>query len=427
MTANSHLIPGQMANLFSPLPVNIAVSETNDIELSPVSSLENATGVEFNLPPSSNGMLDMNNIYLSADLSLVKSDNSKYTFDASDAANNPSVCNNILFSLFKSLYITIAGKLIFAYEGVFAYKAFLETILNFNHHSAACKLTAQGFYVDDDTKSEVLDELKNSKIVQYCGRLNATNINSFLVPGVAINFKLLFADPETYLIDGSKIATATIPKIANVRLMVRQYVLRDSFLLHQSQMLSQSNAIYQFRRPIIITQSIPASMQTLNITNMYSGVRPSIALLALVETDAYNGDRKKDPFVFKNNNLNHFCFTINSKNFPSNQHTFISTTGTLKYAKSYAKVFDALGIFHDDSSNMLKFKDFRTNRFLLIEDLTVGRTAMTESIDIMEQVTLGVKGNFENNNKNAALTLVLYLLVPARFEIDANRNVHQIY
>ena len=121
-----------------------------------------------------------------------------------EATDFTAVTNNIHHSLFTQCSITFNGTSITQSTDLYQYRAYLETLLNYDTDAASSHLTNAYLYVDngdilacDSTNAESTkstnhgfiarwDRIKQSKEVQLLGRLHSDvcNVIPYLLPGV---------------------------------------------------------------------------------------------------------------------------------------------------------------------------------------------------------------------------------------------------
>ena len=68
-----------------------------------------------------------------------------------------SIVNNFLHSLFKQVDVFLKEKQVTQATGTYAYRAYLETLLNYGHTAKESQLTAAMFYKDTAGKMDVAD------------------------------------------------------------------------------------------------------------------------------------------------------------------------------------------------------------------------------------------------------------------------------
>ena len=75
----------------------------------------------------------------------------------SDADEHVGIVNNFLHSLFKQVDVFLKEKKVTQATGTYAYRAYLETLLNYGPAAKESQLTAAMFYKDTAGKLDVAD------------------------------------------------------------------------------------------------------------------------------------------------------------------------------------------------------------------------------------------------------------------------------
>lgn len=110
-------------DLFSQRPISIGVENHELIELSPLNSITDATLLEYNCPGYVDKYKSLSDIYLRLRIKLVKSDGTEYT--ATDKIQ-PYLLNNIAFSIFRGLVVTLGNQVVLQVDNYYHIKEYIE-------------------------------------------------------------------------------------------------------------------------------------------------------------------------------------------------------------------------------------------------------------------------------------------------------------
>lgn len=421
----STLVPTNLAVFDSP-PSSIAISEFFDEELSPVNALDMNSSLEFVSPPYSNRMKAIGEMYLYARLQLLKKDLKPYT---SEDKIEGKFANNILFSLFKSAKILINNVIVCEIPNCFHYKNFFEAMLNYSSDSLQNQHNLSGVNVPGNTSDDKF--YANSRIFDLHGRLNLVPTHKYIIPNVSVTVKLEF-NPNSIIINeqtktiGSETKTSSSTvKIFEIKLYMRQYVLRDSFNIALENSLAKSNAIYNFNCGKIITQTIASNTTSINLPSMYIGLRPKILCFAMVTNNQFIGDYSLDSYLFETYDIKSFNFLINNNSIPKTPYKLNFSNEQKLFARALASVYSSLGIRGENNSIILS-RDTYEKLFIIVEDITEGSFGLTDLVSPLEFVNVGVNIEFAKALESP-LTLMIYMLTSSQFEINKARNVSVIY
>lgn len=125
-SAFQEIIPEEL-DLFSQKPVLLCLKESSTIEYSPINTIENASTLEFVSPGYPDLLKDMSYVFLRLKCQVVKADDSKYK--AKDE-NQPLVCTNLLYSIFRSAYIMLNNQTVSAVDLNLHYKVCIGKLSN---------------------------------------------------------------------------------------------------------------------------------------------------------------------------------------------------------------------------------------------------------------------------------------------------------
>lgn len=172
----------------------------------------------------------------------------------------------------------------------------------------------------------------------------------------------------------------------------------------------------------IVTQNIAKGVANLSITNFYRGVKPSLIAFMMVDNAAFAGDRALNPFEFKMNGLRTFNFIVNGSAKPTNPYEMWVDKDHNCYSHVFSKVYESLGYNDSERSSLITYENFKSTHFMIVDDLTSFNVGLTDINEVNAEITLGVNGTFASALTNG-ITCILYMLLPSRFDVSANRAI----
>ena len=409
-------IPEEL-DIFSERPIIMSVNDSEIIEYSALNSVENSTLLEFHSNSYGDRYKDLSNMYLKLKLKIVKHDGSDYV--ATDVEQGHLI-SNALHSIFRTAYTSLNGTNVHSVESNYHYKEFIETTMNYSVESAASRLSTQ-LFIPDPTPAKLSEISKNSAIFELYGRINLMNLDKLLIPNVDFNLRMSLENSDFFIKEKNE--KKSILKFLDAKLFIRHVIPNTEILLAQEKMLGSGRpAVYQYKRGVVLTQNLAKGVTNLNIQNFYNGgIKPCMILFSMVENASYVGTRTSSPHEFKHFGLNTFSFTINGMNRPSNPYEMKDNC----YSHVFSRLYETLGYQNSDKSSMVNLKNFSTNRFFMAHDLTNNNMALSDVEDPYSNCNIGVTGTF-STPLQTPISCILYLLLPSRFEISANREVKVI-
>jgi hypothetical protein len=102
--------------------------------------------------------------------------------------------------------------------------------------------------------------------------------------------------------------------------------------------------------------------------NLFLGQLPKRVVIGCVDNDAYNGSFNKNPFNFKNYDINYVALYMNGQQVPGKplQPNFQRK----KFVKSYMTLFTSLNKAGQDEGNNISHKEYPQGYTLFAFDLT---------------------------------------------------------
>ena len=138
-------------DLFSVPPTQTSLEKGHWVEHQSVSSVADAGPITFFVP----GTEDY--VDLSKTILVVRAKVTKANRDDLDADEKVGIVNNFLHSLFKQVDVFLKEKQVTQATSTYAYRAYLETLLNYGPAAKNSQLTASMFYKDKAGKMDVSD------------------------------------------------------------------------------------------------------------------------------------------------------------------------------------------------------------------------------------------------------------------------------
>ena len=138
-------------DLFSVPPTQVNLEKGLWVDHQPVSSVSDAGPITF-VCPGTEEYTDLSKTIL-----VVRAKVTKANGNDLDAGEKVGIVNNFLHSLFKQVDVFLKEKQVTQATGTYAYRAYLETLLNYGPEAKQSQLTAAMFYKDTAGKMDVAD------------------------------------------------------------------------------------------------------------------------------------------------------------------------------------------------------------------------------------------------------------------------------
>ena len=273
--------------------------------------------------------------------------------------------NLLLHNLFSQVDVFLNDKLIFSSSNTYAYRAYLETLMNYGTEAKESQLTASLCYKDTANymdEASVADDRRNrglvnrtwhtieSSTVDFIGRLHCDLFfqEKLLLNGINVRIRLV-RSKDAFCIMAARIAVVNPIfkiRIENAILRVRKVRLSDTVFLALAKALEFGNAKYPSQRVECKTFSIPA--QSLDITqeNVFLGHLPTCIIIGCVDNDAFNGRYIQNSFNFKHYNINRITVQVDGLEQPVKP--LECNFDERNIAQAYMSLFQGMGKAYKD-------------------------------------------------------------------------------
>ena len=308
-------------NMFEAPPTDLSMPARRWVKINPFNPGINP--VSFQIDPQDD-----------FEVEIVLKKDSAGTITTLATADVMGVVNNFAHSLFKQINVRLNSTLISPQTDTYHYKAFIETVLNYDRDDGETILVPVGWknflsilalrkdrqkiqlhYADFKALSEdykSVAHLKNhflssKKItLRFKPFLEVLNLSKLLVPGVQIQMEMYFNDPAVWSMRWDGAASIILPEAnVNVRFFLCQVKVNPSIYreimaeMKGTPSRPGESAVYPIVRSEIRTYSHPTDNRHFECNNPFLGQVPNRLVVAMCEQAAFNGDIGKYPFRFK--------------------------------------------------------------------------------------------------------------------------------
>ena len=461
-------------DLFSVPPTQQSLERGRWIGYAPLSSVENTDSPINFLVTGTDEYIDLSKTILTVTGKIVKDNESVL-----DGANQTNVApvNNFLHSLFKQVDVYLNGKQVTPAMGTYAYRAYIETLLNYDVSAKESQFSSALYYKDTATKMDEGGSLPSSKTITYVetGGQNpgpAKNV-SIPVPGTgnqgfakrskfiqnSKQFVLsgpIFADifmsdrlllnmldlrvvlnrsNNAFCLMDLSSGTAVKPKVqlSHVELKIRKVKLDQAVSDGIERMLKQTPALYPIRRVECKILTVPSNLPSTRQDNIFSGLIPKTFVAGFVTAKAAGGSYGKNPYNFAHFGVTSLSLTANGEEIPFKQLTLkypkkedgtIDTTAgeddDLDFDEAYNTLFSGTGKIYSNAGLDIDRDDYPGGFALYAFDLTPDMCKSSQYFNTVQRGSLSLALTFQSQSE--PLALVCYGDFENVIKIDAERN-----
>ena len=467
-------------DLFSVPPTQQSLERGRWIGYAPLSSVENTDSPINFLVTGTDEYIDLSKTILTVTGKIVKDNES--VLDGANQANVAPV-NNFLHSLFKQVDVYLNGKQVTPAMGTYPYRAYIETLLNYDVSAKESQFSSALYYKDTATQMDEAGALPSEKTINNVTGVTAGQPNQastltkesvkITVPGTgnqgfakrskfiqnSKQFVLsgpIFADifmtdrlllnmmdlrvvlnrsSNTFCLMDLSSGTTVKPKVqlSHVELKIRKVKLDQAVSDGIERTLKQTPALYPIRRVECKILTVPQNLPSTRQDNIFSGLIPKTFVVGFVTADAAGGVYGKNPYNFAHFGVTSLSLTANGEEIPFKQLTLkypkdskgkIDTTAgeddNLDFDEAYNTLFSGTGKIYSNAGLDIDRDDYPGGFALYAFDLTPDMCKSSQYFNTVQHGSLSLALTFKSQSE--PLALVCYGDFENVISIDAERN-----
>ena len=437
--------------------------------------MENANSAITFLIAGTDEYVDLSKTILTVTGKITKKDGTS-KLDGNDQSNVAPV-NNFLHSLFRQVDVYLNGKQVTPAMGTYAYRSYIETLLNYDVSAKQSQFSSALYYKDTAGQMDKVGALASSKTLNYktpsadpaAAGTNASdklyvpesgnvgfakrhqfikNGNRFVLSGpifsdIFMTDRLLLnmMDLKVVLNRSSDAfslmdlnSTAIEPKVqlSDVVLKVRKVRVDQLVSDGVERMLKQTPALYPIRRVECKILTIPANLPNVRQDNIFSGIIPNSFVVGLVHVDASTGEYDKNPYNFQHFGVTSVSLTANGQEIPFKLLTLKypkdpngkidpAKDTELDFDEAYNTLFSGTGKIYSNAGLDITREDYPGGYALYAFDLTPDMCKSADYFNTAQRGSLTLALTF-GESKDHAIGMVCYGDFENIIRIDSERN-----
>ncbi|CAH3173311.1 unnamed protein product [Porites lobata] len=334
--------------LFDVPDVDYRYEASREVEFQP--ALTGIQPITFSIP-GSDDYYDTNSLRFKVKVRLTNPAAGYTGLDAglliSDANESRHVycVNNFGHTIFRDMTLSMNGVLMTEQSNTYHYRAYLETLLNYNREEGATKLAPQGWVNQLNVIAEMGATAANSDVPVAANWSGNTELR-------ALTSRLLEEHWHTFIVP---IHNDDI----KVTLLMRKVTLNASVYvrLQKERQLGKQIARYPVVRSEIRTFSFDGRTTQWEQDNVFVGRFPDRVMVGLLHSNTFNGDLQRYPFAFEKFGVTQVRQTLNGEEYP---YRTLQLTGGEAYEDllGYDRFLQAMGAYNEDKIPMLLPSDW---------------------------------------------------------------------
>lgn len=451
--SNSGPMMNSLLDLFHVPPTDVSMSSYRMVPIQTYTTGINP--IEFQIDAQED-YIDLSRSYFEIELGLKKANG-----DNLAVAENLWPVNNLAHSLFKQINVRLNGTLMNDNLDHYHYKAYLETLLNYNREDGKTVLAPQGWFNQIDVKEEYTGNNTNfqaedgaghaeyqalsqnhkdalaaqvAELTHYAGGkrrmlrfkplLEAFQLSKVLVPGVQINIQFYMNQPSIFT-DGVGQTARMVTEDIKVRLYLCQLRLNETVYrgLTTQMATKRKMATYPVVRSEVRSFPLQAGLQRKEISNPFQSRVPNRMIVGMVDSRAFNGDYTRDPFCFQKFGLISIRQLVQGEEYPY-ETLQLNMNNADRDLTGYHRFLQASGALCKHEGNMVRSKDWGEGKnctLFMFDNVASGCVDTSylnpkQAGEIQTELLLGEALGFNVN-------VVVYAEFENLLEIDANKAV----
>ena len=437
------------ANVFNVHATQTAIEQSTLQKHYPLTTVDRAGPLEFKIVSSDDEYIDPSTHFLYTRNRILDENGQELQViippaeDGGQATVNEDAVvlpiNYFHATRFKNVEVQINGKSVTSNDNLYPYRAYLETLLNYETNVKKEQLALAFFEKDvanfNQCDADLAKQLprtgtnfgayarfkrtKNSATFECIGRIHSEifSQSKLLVNGTQINVKLHQHDQAFSLMALNPNKRYTI-SIDTAILFVNHVKISPSVREAHELALLKTNAKYPIREIKMKYFTKSAGCTDLSELNLINGVIPRKIVLGLVSSRAFTGIKSANPFNFNHFNIQNLVLRVNNKAMPFENIEMDFEHGNV--GQGYFVLLHGTNRLHRNKDADLTLADFKNGNTLFAFDLTPDMS--NSHFNLLKEGTVSLEIRLSQPCSDS-VTIVVYSEYDNVISIDKDRNV----
>ena len=414
----------------------LAIRGRTFVDYRPTSLIQDGCPIVFNIPSLDSSYRDLSKAILFVHLTLVNSEGAGNYEVPVALVNLPS------HSLFRNVECQLNEKVVESGTAHHTYKALIECLLGTTETEKRTLLQNEGFYQDTpgqfDNVSGSTTEPVNEGFIQRWGlfngmrrvelagplRLDVFQTTRCLISGLSLRLKFWPQSDAFLLMNGSDGQATFRVKVEDMFIRIPQVDLDPVILAAHEQALDINPARYPYMETRVKSFPVPQGAHSHSVDDVFDGDVPSCLVFGLVNSEAFEGHDKKNPYLFHHYDLDSVSVLINNYFQPYAPLRCEFGPAWSNSAQLYRNLFDVFKTSEGTVCNGISMKAFLQGTTLLAFRLAPEREELVteREIPLFRRGQVKVQLSFASPlPENVAL--VCYGRFPRLLQITKQREI----
>ena len=423
-------------DIFKSKPVQTSVENGFFVEVRPLASISQGSPIEFVIKGSPEHYLDLSSSYLHVQAQIVRENGG-----ALEGLDDQCVIFEQLavHSLFSEVDCLLNSTLVStSSNSSYAYRSYLETLLNYDQAAKSSQLELSMFYphtsgdftLTKNTESPGIEirrkRIKGSRVCDLIGKVHVdlSYCDQYLLSGVDVRLRFVRSKDQFVLnacpVDDTTPIHPYKVKILHAGLFVKKLKINPQVSLSHARVLGNGGlAKYHIKRAVLKTFSAASGSLNINLDSTFANQIPSRIVVAMCDSDAFNGSYAKSAFEFKHYDVSSLTFHVDGVQIPSKAYT--PNFQKSMYARSFLSLYQGTNTLFDNLGPGITYDDFSNGMAIWVQDLDP-TPVDDECVQLYKHGSLSIAITLSKALPNP-INIILYSIFDACIQIDKARNV----
>ena len=442
-------------NLFAPIDINTGYKKAHTVTARPISNTNSNGPYNFEFGATPDKFTDAKSLELCGRVRIIERKKNSTDIQTLTVNDNVSTINNIFHSLYSSIDVYVNDLLITdPSSNWYSYRSYIERLLTFSKNTKVLNLSASGYFQDSHKQYDVMsnenDGWKKRRLMFTNGdwvdfkellQVDLATAKRYLPPNIRIKVTLHRNSDEFCLLMADSITKQYEIQLDELQMNLVKYDPDDELMNYHLKEMQISTPIIPFDRSFIKTFTVQKGTSDLSRYNIINGQQlPEQIYVMMVDETSYigilsiliifikstnqilfTGAKNKNPFNFKNNDMDKCYLLVNGEREPLNPIRFDASNNRTRAA--YSSLLQSVGIDnYDDRDIGINLYDFINGCFIIGFDRTIDKCNRFHthpmsggSIDLYLKL---------HTNLTESIRVIVYSSYSSYLTFDKNYNVY---
>ena len=386
---------------------------------------------------SSKECFDLYHNYLYIQMKVVEDDG---TEDGKNIADDAKVApiNLLGTTFFKQCIVRIGDEQVYDSNNLYAYRTYLETVLNYGSEAKNNQLQLAFYYKDTPSQFDSIDNntgakqrllrSKNSKSFATMAPIHCDIFNNdkLMLSDTKISLELHRHEDKFLLVDCTPTKKYKI-RLEDMKWYVKKSRLQPSLGNAIDSIMRNNNlmAKFPFRRVKMVNRKIHQPAGEITKTDIFDGQLPRRIFFGVVPSNAFNGEQGKNPFNFLNANIEEVKLTVDGEEVPKFKLKMNFTNDL--YQLPYAFLMESLGYSRENKTCDIDMNDYKGGSCLFGFNLSADESD-DGAFCLVKHGKVNITIDFSTtNNIKDGVELIVYGEFDNMISMNQNREVFADY